>query len=121
MSHGFHANRLPRIAAHIDRYVESGKLPGALCLVSRGGEEAFFHACGMRDVERGAPMQRDTVVRFYSMTKPIASVALMMPLPRKGAFSSTIRSPRPSTAGAIWRFSTGATQSATSLSSRPPP
>ena len=78
MSHGFHANRLPRIAAHIDRYVESGKLPGALCLVSRGGEEAFFHACGMRDVERGAPMQRDTVVRFYSMTKPIASVALMM-------------------------------------------
>ncbi len=78
MSHGFHANRLPRIAAHIDRYVESGRLPGALCLVSRGGKEAFFHACGMRDVERGAPMQRDTVVRFYSMTKPVTSVALMM-------------------------------------------
>ena len=78
MSNGFHPNRLPRIAAHIDRYVESGKLPGALCLVSRGGEEAFFHACGLRDVERGAPMQRDAVARFYSMTKPIASVALMM-------------------------------------------
>ena len=78
MADGFVANRLPRIAAHIDRYVGEGKLPGALCLVSRGGEEAFFHACGLRDVERGLPMQRDTVVRLYSMTKPIASVALMM-------------------------------------------
>ena len=85
MANGFVANRLPRIAAHMDRYVDEGKLPGALCLVSRGGEEAFFHACGLRDVEREAPMQRDTVVRFYSMTKPIASVALMM-LHEEGRF-----------------------------------
>ena len=78
MTSGFTASRLPRIATHIDGYVESGRLPGALCLVSRGGEEAFFHACGQRDVEVRLPMQRDTVVRFYSMTKPIVSVALMM-------------------------------------------
>ena len=78
MGNGFVANRLPRIAGHLERYVDKGKLPGVLCLVSRGGEEGFFHAYGMRDVERGQPMRRDTVVRFYSMTKPIASVALMM-------------------------------------------
>ena len=78
MTSDFTASRLPRIARHIDGYVESGRLPGALCLVSRGGEEAFFHACGQRDVEARLPMQRDTVVRFYSMTKPIVSVALMM-------------------------------------------
>ena len=78
MTNGFVASRLARIAQHIDGYVEAGRLPGALCLVSRGGEEAFFHACGLRDVERRRPMQRDTVVRLYSMTKPIASVALMM-------------------------------------------
>ena len=95
MADGFVANRLPRIAAHIDRYVGEGKLPGALCLVSRGGEEAFFHACGLRDVERGLPMQRDTVVRLYSMTKPIASVALMM-LYEEAAFSWTIRWRTPS-------------------------
>ena len=85
MSHGFVANRLPRIARHIERYVDAGKLPGALCLVSRGGEEAFFHAYGMRDVERRQPMRRDSVARFYSMTKPIASVALMM-LHEEGRF-----------------------------------
>ena len=78
MSHGFLPDRLGRLAGHIERYVDDGKLPGVLCLVSRGGEEAFFHAYGRRDVERDRPMRRDTVVRFYSMTKPIASVALMM-------------------------------------------
>ena len=78
MTHGFVAERLPRIARHLNGYVDAGKLPGVLCLVSRGGEEAFFHAYGLRDVERDHAMQRDTVVRFYSMTKPVASVALMM-------------------------------------------
>jgi len=78
MGNGFVADRLPRIVRHIERYVDEGKLPGVLCLVSRGGEEAFFHAYGLRDVERGEPMRRDTVVRLYSMTKPVASVALMM-------------------------------------------
>ena len=78
MSKGFLRDRLGRLAGHIERYVDDGKLPGALCLVSRGGEEAFFHAYGRRDVERDRPMRRDTVARFYSMTKPIASVALMM-------------------------------------------
>ena len=78
MGNGFVADRLPRIARHIERYVDEGKLPGVLCLVSRGGEEAFFHAYGLRDAERGEPMRRDTVVRLYSMTKPVASVALMM-------------------------------------------
>ncbi len=77
MTKGFYAQRLPRIAKHIDRYVDEGKYPGALCLVSRGGEEAFFHASGLRDVERNVLMQRDSVLRLYSMTKPIASVALM--------------------------------------------
>lgn len=78
MNNGFDAARLGRIGSHIDGYVNDGRLPGALCLVSRRGEEAYFHASGLRDVERGLPMQRDTVVRLYSMTKPIASVALMM-------------------------------------------
>lgn len=78
MGTGFSADRLTRIARHIDSYVDEGRFPGAMCLVSRGGEEAFFHACGLRDVERERPYERDTVVRLYSMTKPVASAALMM-------------------------------------------
>ena len=78
MGNGFSTDRLARIGRHIDRYVDEGKFPGAMCLVSRGGEEAYFHVSGLRDVERGRPYERDTVVRLYSMTKPVASAALMM-------------------------------------------
>ena len=78
MATGMSEERLQRIAGHIDHYVEEGRFPGAACLVSRGGEEAFFYACGLRDVEREVAVTRDTVFRLYSMTKPITSVALMM-------------------------------------------
>ncbi len=78
MTTGMSEERLQRIAGHIDHYVEEGRFPGAACLVSRGGEETFFHATGLRDVEREVPVSRDTVFRLYSMTKPITSVALMM-------------------------------------------
>ena len=78
MAHGFLLDRLGRIAAHVDRYVEGGRYPGAMCLVSRGGEVGFFHQSGYADVERQRPMARDTVLRLYSMTKPITSSALMM-------------------------------------------
>ena len=46
-------------------------------LIHEDGREAFFDATGSRDVEAGLPMTRDTIVRIYSMTKPIVSVALM--------------------------------------------
>ena len=78
MAQGFLLDRLGRIAAHIDRYVEGGRYPGAMCLVSLGGEEAFFHQSGFADVERSRPMTRDTVLRLYSMTKPVTSSGLMM-------------------------------------------
>ena len=37
-----------------------------------------FEAVGMMDLEAGKPMQRDTIFRIYSMTKPIVSMAAMM-------------------------------------------
>jgi CubicO group peptidase (beta-lactamase class C family) len=78
MSHGFAEKKLAYLTSHIDRYVDDGKFPGVLCLVSRRGEEAFFHAYGKRDVERSIDITRDTVFRIYSMSKPITSIALMM-------------------------------------------
>ena len=85
MTLGFSGDKLGNIQAFVKSYVDDGKLPGYLCLVSRYGEEAHFVSYGMHDVERRAPISRDTVFRIYSMTKPITSVALMM-LYEKGAF-----------------------------------
>ena len=85
MTLGFSNDKLDNIQAFVKSYVDDGKLPGYLCLVSRYGEEAHFLSYGKRDVERDTPISRDTVFRIYSMSKPITSVALMM-LYEKGAF-----------------------------------
>ena len=66
-------------------YVDSGRLPGALTLIARGGQVAFVDAVGYRDVEARVPLTEDALHRFYSMTKPITSVAAMM-LYEEGAF-----------------------------------
>lgn len=70
--------QLERADAHVARYVERGILPGAFLLVARGGRIAHASAFGLRDRERNRPFARDSIVRIYSMTKPITSVALMM-------------------------------------------
>jgi CubicO group peptidase (beta-lactamase class C family) len=82
---GLDADRLRRIDAHFARYVEDGRLPGFLAVVSRHGRVAHVASAGHRDVEAGAPITGDTLFRIYSMTKPITSVAAMM-LYEEGAF-----------------------------------
>ena len=82
---GFDAERLQRIDRHFAAYVDDGRLPGWLCLVSRGGQIVHLSTYGRRDIEAGAPVEVDTIFRIYSMTKPITSVAAMM-LYEEGAF-----------------------------------
>ncbi|MGK3202671.1 serine hydrolase domain-containing protein [Amycolatopsis sp. MEPSY49] len=75
---GFDADRLSRIDAHFDRYVENGRLPGWLAVVSRHGRIVHLGSGGYSDVEAGTPVETDTLWRIFSMTKPITSVAAMM-------------------------------------------
>jgi CubicO group peptidase (beta-lactamase class C family) len=82
---GLDARRLARIDDHFRRYVDDGRLPGWLICVSRHGKVAHLTCCGHRDREAGLPVERDTLFRIYSMTKPITSVAAMM-LHEEGAF-----------------------------------
>lgn len=74
---GMSAERLGRIRAAMQRYVDRGLVPGVVTLVARRGRVVHFDAIGYRDVEGKQPMTTDTIVRIASMTKPIASVALM--------------------------------------------
>lgn len=75
---GFDRDRLARIAAWQQRYVDERRFPGSSILIVRGGDEVYFNATGLRNVEDGLPFTRDTVARIYSMTKPVTSVAVMM-------------------------------------------
>jgi len=75
---GLNADRLERITDHIERnYIQPGKIAGCQVEVRRHGHQAYARSFGLRDRERGVAWSDDTIVRIYSMTKPIVSVALM--------------------------------------------
>ena len=82
---GMSSKRLERIRPVVERYVDEGELSGVITLVSRQGKVVYFDSYGERDEEAGKPMERNSLVRIYSMTKPIAAVGLMM-LHEEGAF-----------------------------------
>jgi CubicO group peptidase (beta-lactamase class C family) len=65
--------------ASIEAYVDAGELAGAATLVWRDGEIVQVGCVGWRDVDAKLPVERDTLFRIASMTKPITSaVALML-------------------------------------------
>jgi CubicO group peptidase (beta-lactamase class C family) len=75
---GFTADRLRRIDDHFRAYVDDGRLPGWQVVVSRRGRVVHASTYGHRDRDAGVPWSDDTLVRLFSMTKPITSVAAMM-------------------------------------------
>jgi len=75
---GMSSERLNRIQPFMQGYIDDGKLAGITTLVARRGQVAHFESVGMAHAEGELPMRADTIVRIYSMTKPITSVAVMM-------------------------------------------
>ena len=75
---GFSAERLAKIDRFLqERYVGPGRLPCAQFVLARQGQVVHQTLLGQQDPERGVALADDTVFRIYSMTKPIACVALM--------------------------------------------
>ena len=77
--------RLENLRNWQQRYVDQRKFAGSSLLIKQAGAEQYFHAAGRRNLEENLDFTRDTLVRIYSMTKPVTSVALMM-LAEKGLF-----------------------------------
>lgn len=75
---GLGTRRLERIRPWMQAYVDDGKLPGASVLVARAGEIAWVATAGYADVEERRRLETGHLMRFYSMTKPVTSVAAMM-------------------------------------------
>ena len=75
---GLSSEHLKRIDPAMQRYVAENKLAGILTMIARRGKVVHFEQYGMMDKEKEKPLQRDTIFRIYSMTKPITSVAVMM-------------------------------------------
>jgi CubicO group peptidase (beta-lactamase class C family) len=72
---GLSSQRLNQIDTVLKADIEKGIIPGAVVLVARKGKIAYFKSFGMRDKEKGLPMEKDSIFRAYSMTKPLVGVA----------------------------------------------
>src|SRR5262249_34739727 len=75
---GMSAQRLGLLKSEMQALVDRKQLPGVVTMVAKDGKVVQFDVAGKRDVESGAPLQKDAIFRIYSMSKPITGVAMMM-------------------------------------------
>ncbi|MDA9298191.1 serine hydrolase, partial [Pseudomonadales bacterium] len=68
---GLSSERLSRITAWLEQQVGTNRLAGCSALVARHGEVVYQQSVGHADLETAKPFANDTIVRAYSMTKPI--------------------------------------------------
>jgi len=85
---GLSPERLGRMTRFFREGTATGEPPGVVALVARKGKVGYLEAFGVRDGTSRATMQKDSIFRFYSMTKPVTSVAVMM-LWEEGRFRLT--------------------------------
>ncbi len=71
-----------RIQEIMDRAVSEKEVAGVNFLVLQDGREVVYAQSGLADREQNKPMQRDTIIRLYSQTKPITAAAAMILLER---------------------------------------
>jgi CubicO group peptidase (beta-lactamase class C family) len=89
---GFAADKIAKIPTELQCFVDERDVAGFVTLIWRRGTIAQIDALGHRDIERKLPMQRDTLFRIASMTKPVTSVAALMLIEEgKLAFDAPIK------------------------------
>lgn len=74
---GFNTKKLQSIDKKYSNLLKRKKIAGVSVLVARKGEEVLYGQWGYQDREKEILLDRKSIVRIYSMTKPITSVAVM--------------------------------------------
>ena len=66
------------VQAILDRAVEKGEVAGANAMVLQNGKELGYFESGFAEIESKKPIERNTIFRLYSMSKPITGAAAML-------------------------------------------
>ena len=77
-SAGFSSERLKRIDANINDWINKGRLNGCVALIIRNGKIVYHKGFGYDDAEKTKPIRTDNIYRIASQTKAITSTAIMM-------------------------------------------
>jgi CubicO group peptidase (beta-lactamase class C family) len=75
---GFSATVLAELDAYFDTMVANGELPGHSMLLARGDRIVRGHVTGFADCEDHRPLDPDAIFTLFSMSKPLAAVAMLL-------------------------------------------
>lgn len=74
---GFDQAEVDTIKRAMQAAIDGGHIPGALLLVGNSQGVGLLETAGMQGPDSTTPVNKDSIFRIYSMTKPIVSVAVM--------------------------------------------
>jgi len=66
-----------KITKHFNTYIDNGSLPNISILIKKDNKEIYRHSHGFADIEKKINVNKKTIYRIYSMTKPVTGVAIM--------------------------------------------
>lgn len=66
----------------MDNAVASGDVAGVNLLVLHNGKELLYAQSGFADLQKQAPIRKDSIFRLYSMSKPVTAAAVMILMER---------------------------------------
>lgn len=75
---GMSRETLAKVKPTLQEFVDKGRVAGAVAIAAKEGKTVLFEAVGHGDLETKQPMAKDSIVRIFSMTKPVTSTAIMI-------------------------------------------
>lgn len=75
-------DKLERLGEILQESVAIGQIAGGNLLVMHKGEEVYYAQAGMADIKAGRPIERNSLFKLYSMSKPVTSAAVMLLMER---------------------------------------
>lgn len=75
---GFSPERLDALQRRMQRDVDAGKYSGYISLLARDGKILEWRTHGWQDIDKRTPLRKDTIVRIFSMSKIVTSVAILV-------------------------------------------
>lgn len=75
---GMDSAKLAEIPVIMQQFVNDRKISGAVTLVAHNGHVVSFNAVGYQNIKKNEPMQKNSIFRIASMTKPFVAAAIMM-------------------------------------------
>ena len=74
----FSKQKINKLGDHLNELYIPERLPGCSVLINYNNEEVYYYETGLSDLKRKKNINRDSIFRIYSMTKPLTSMGIML-------------------------------------------